>query len=269
MEGIMLSARNKLRPGRATILAVAGMALLSSSAIAQKGGNPNPGVIPPNSQYKDLSVQWWRWALQQPVTPNDPATTNPLVDTTGVAAHNGQPDTGNVFFLAGLISFNSGLVAKAERTITIPTGTRLFFPILNVEEDNVGVDPPLTVDQLRALAAFNATQVTSLYVIIDGVPLNDLGSYRVISPVFDYVLPPNDPAGGSVNILYYATGGALNVTGLVAPAVGDGYYVLLTPLQPGKHTIKFGGTTQTLDGNGNPATFELDITYNITVKAGK
>jgi hypothetical protein len=244
------------------------IAFSSTTAFAQKGGNANPGVIPPNSgQYADLSAQWWQWALGQPVT-NNPATTNPLLDTTGVAAHNGQPQQGNVFFLAGLISLSSGLVAKAERTITIPTGTRLFFPILNSEADNVGVSPPLSVAELRVGAAFLPNSVTSLFASIDGVPLQNLSAYRAISPVFSFTLPPNNVAGNSVNLYYALTGGAINVSGTQTPAVADGFYLLLTPLTPGHHDLHFGGTTQILDANGNPATFELDITYHITVTPG-
>jgi hypothetical protein len=244
------------------------IAFSSTTAFAQKGGNPNPGVISPNSgQYADLSAQWWQWAFAQPVT-NDPKTTNPLVDTTGAAAHNGQPQTGNVFFLAGLISFNAELVASAERTITIPTGTRLFFPILNTEADNVGVNPPLSVADLRAAATFGVQSITSMFASIDGVPLQNLTAYRAISPVFSFTLPPNNVAGNSVNLYYALTGGAINVSGVQKPAVADGFYLLLTPLTPGRHDLHFGGTTLIMDANGNPQNFELDITYHITVTPG-
>jgi hypothetical protein len=249
--------------------------ILSSPAFAQKGGNPNPGVTPPNSgEYVDLSIQWWQWVFAQPVTPDNPATTNPLVDTTGIAAHNGQPDLGNTFFLGGLLAFNSGLHASVTRSITIPTGTRLFFPILNAESDNTG--NPITnytVAQLRAFNAFFVTQVLSMYVKVDGIPINNLSSYRVTSPVFSYTLPPNNPPG-SVNIIYYLTGGFVDVvdvpvgSGKVTPAVSDGFFVLLTPLPPGEHLIQFGGTTMTLDQNMQPAVFSMDVTYHILVTPG-
>jgi hypothetical protein len=264
----MLHNEGKLRFGRRVLLAVAGVVLLSSSASADKGGNPNPGVVPPTSaDYQTLSVQWNHWALEQPVT-TDPATTNPLVDTTGIAAHNGQPVDGNVFFLGGLFAFNSGLVSQVERTITIPTGTRLFFPILNFEWDNVGVSPLLTVPQLRQLAAVGVTNLQSLYVTLDGVSLKDPTSYRVITPVFSYTLPPNNPPG-SVNLYYFLTGGSFLVTGLQTPAVGDGYYVLLTPLTPGHHLLKFGGASApAVDTAGDTAPFQLDVTYHINVVPG-
>jgi hypothetical protein len=43
----------------------------------------------------------------------------------------------------------------------------------------------------------------------------------------------------------------------VYPAASDGYWLMVEPLSPGKHTINFGGTTQ--------SGFQLDITYELTV----
>jgi len=44
-------------------------------------------------------------------------------------------------------------------------------------------------------------------------------------------------------------------------AVSDGYWVMLRPLTPGRHTLNFGGTV------GNPANpeLQLDVTCEITV----
>jgi hypothetical protein len=47
--------------------------------------------------------------------------------------------------------------------------------------------------------------------------------------------------------------------GLYAPAVADGFYLLLPPLRPGEHIIEFGGT-----GNFN-GPFSQDITYELRV----
>jgi hypothetical protein len=187
------------------------------------------------------------------------------VDTTGAAAHNGQPH-GDIFFLAGLISFNAAVHGQVERTITVPHGTRFFFPLQNFEQDDVGVTPPVSVAALRQAAATGAGQVTDLFCSVDGVALKDLHAYQAISPVFGYTLPPNDVAAGSVNIAYAVTNGAANFVGFQTPAVGDGFYVLLNPLPPGHHTIRFGGATTTTDANGNPTTSQLDVKYHITVK---
>ena len=62
-----------------------------------------------------LATKWWRWALETP------ASENPLTDTTGQFAAVNQ--SGRVWFLAG----NPG--GTTARTITVPSGKALFFPI--------------------------------------------------------------------------------------------------------------------------------------------
>jgi hypothetical protein len=48
--------------------------------------------------------------------------------------------------------------------------------------------------------------------------------------------------------------------GVYAPAVQDGYYLLLSPLEPGRHAITFSGTGN-FDGP-----FSQDIIYRLLVK---
>jgi hypothetical protein len=47
---------------------------------------------------------------------------------------------------------------------------------------------------------------------------------------------------------------------LVSPAVSDGIWLMLRPLPPGPHTIRFGGSFPVIGG-----VFQLDITYHVTV----
>jgi hypothetical protein len=240
---------------RLTLLAVS-MGTTSPMAFAQRDGNPNPCVIPPNSgQYADLSVQWWQWAYSQPVS------ANALFDTTGADAGNGQPTKRNIYFLAGLlviteVGADGQLIAQADRTITIPTGTRLFFPLLNTEQDNLGSPITYTVDQLRQFAKDAEDNPTELHASIDGVPVQDLTAYRVQSPVFSYSMPSFAPPDQNVAQFF-----GIDFAGTVSPAVGDGYYLLLTPLPRGEHVINFGGTNRS-------GSFALDITYHITVVPG-
>jgi hypothetical protein len=49
--------------------------------------------------------------------------------------------------------------------------------------------------------------------------------------------------------------------GTYAPAVADGFYLLLAPLPPGAHTIRFGG-----QGLFNGGGFSQDITYHLAVR---
>jgi hypothetical protein len=211
-------------------------------------------VSPTDGHYATVSVKWWQWLYSVPVS------RNPIVDTTGRFAAVGQPP-GDHFFIGGLVSLNAGLNASATRTITIPGGKFLFFPILNSEQDNLGVTPPNTLDTLRREAASFANSVVTLFATVDGLPVTDLLGYRTISPVFGYVLP-NTNGVTDKNLAQFF---GVNATGPVFPAVGDGYYLMLKPLHPGLHTVTFGGSTTTTDAQGNPALFRLNITYHIHV----
>jgi hypothetical protein len=135
--------------------------------------------------------------------------------------------------------------------VSVPPGVFLFLPLLNFEADNVCVDPPLTIDQLKQEAAQVIDATTELHAMLDGSAISDdLFGFRVKSPVFSYVLPPDD------NLAQFF---GCDVDGTVTPAVGDGYYLMLPPLPRGQHTIDFGGTL------GSPYDFSLDITYDLTV----
>jgi hypothetical protein len=80
-----------------------------------------PGVVSAQSAYppaSHLAAQWWQWALETPTS------VNPLQDPTGQFGAVNQSH-GNVWFLAG----NTGGVTV--RTVTIPAGKALFFPVAN------------------------------------------------------------------------------------------------------------------------------------------
>src|SRR5262245_26501057 len=71
-----------------------------------------------SAPFKQLSAEWWQWAL------SIPAAENPQLDTTGGDCVVGQ--RGDVWFLAG--TFGGGTVT---RTCSVPEGTVLFFPVVN------------------------------------------------------------------------------------------------------------------------------------------
>jgi hypothetical protein len=202
---------------------------------------------PFGASYGTWSARWWQYAYQFPIH-NPPYTGsiyNPLFDETGSQCSLGQ--SGKVWYLVGVFNV-SGTVS---RSCTVPSNVELFFPIANAEWDNLCVDPPLTVDELRQKVGQVVDTTTELHATLDGAPLSDdLFAFRVRSPVFSYTLPPED------NI---AQAFGCDVSGTVYPVVADGFYLMLTPLSPGRHTINFGGTF------GPPNNFSLDITYNLTV----
>ncbi|MEY2409136.1 MAG: hypothetical protein QOF48_1806 [Verrucomicrobiota bacterium] len=180
---------------------------------------PNPGIIPIQSQrYGELVTAWWQWAL------SIPETQNPLLDTTG--AYAGLNQHGSIWFLAGTFG-NS-----AERTFTIPQGMTLFMPVHNwifgagVFDCDPTV-PGVTCDvpTLRDKAAAATTGAEVVEASIDGVPVADIRSYRALSPEpFSIMFPPDAVFGIPAGIYY--------------PQVADGYWLMLTPLPKGTHTIR-------------------------------
>jgi hypothetical protein len=158
---------------------------------------------------------------------------------------------GESWFLVG--HFPTG--GTFTHSCTIPIGKALFIPLINSWADNVCVTPPSTVDELRTAAAGSVFPPKELHARIDDSSFSNLESYRAISPVFSYTLPPSPD-----NVIDAAFGVSLpgpcwpSLT--VTPAVADGFYILLTPLTAGSHRLNFGGS-----GPG----VTLDVTYNLTV----
>ena len=217
--------------------------------------NPNPGVLPPSSNsfgktYGEWNASWWQWLFSVPASKNQELMNNAVDCTVG--------QSGNVWFLAG--SFSSGTFT---RSCTIPAGKALFIPILNSWADNVcnnGIPPnlpPQTVEQLRDIAKNFVIPPANLHTSIDGHSLTNLESYRAISPVFSYTLPPS-PDNVIDAVFGVSLPGPCWPSLTVTPAVADGFYIMLAPLTAGSHRINFGGS-------GPGGGFALDVTYNLTV----
>lgn len=229
------------------IKAISVLALITGlAANLALAGNPNPKIIPIGSSahgqpYGVWSGAWWQWAY------SFPADANPVVDPTGELAALGQ--SGSVWFLAGTFG------ATATRTVTVTTGKTLFFPIMNqmwINLPDFG-DAPWSPEQnlyARAVIAEMVDQGINLACEIDGVAVKDIKSYRCVTPFgaeYMITMPENNLWGLPA--------------GTYGPSVDDGYWLMLTPLTPGKHTIHFTAA--------NPSGWKLDVTYHLTVKPGK
>ena len=202
--------------------------------------------------YGDWNAKWWKWALSMPIDKH------PLNDTADIS----EGQKGNVWFLGS--SFASELSNGKYETIVnregeIPTGTMLFFPIFNVEASTIeGTDR----SELKDVAQSYAQYITEMSATIDGVTvtMDDLKDhYRAESPVFEIKnLPEN-------NVLQYLSNGNYDAPeGTHGKSAADGYYLMLSPLSPGDHTISW---TSTLNIPGEePFIFEQDVDYGITVK---
>ena len=225
-------------------LAAAVLALLLATGGSDAAGrNSNPGVLPPHSNahglsYGEWSAELWQQAIEAPVAGN------PFV-------------TGACYELLGSVWALAAPIATNTYSCTIPPGKSLFVPGLTVECSSL--EPPDsgfhgdTEAEQAECAKFWADHIVDLSIEIDGAPVQDLASYRVVSPQFAFTAP--DP-----NILGVVGGGA-------GTAVADGYYVMLAPLSKGAHTIHIRGALHLSVADGDP--FDLDAatdaTFHITV----
>lgn len=239
-------------------------------AFGGEGNAGNPGVIPPHAKYGGLSYGdwgglWWRWAF------SIPPEQNPVLDATGELGHVGQ--SGPVWFLAGTFG------GPAERTVSVPAGKALFFPLINYFWVTTCVDEPRTIDGIRPLVAPFADAVdpaSELSAEIDGVSVKNLGQYRGESRLFCTGLD----LFGVVTVEDLLASGFCaegvdydpNCSDLpnpeehygpadgFGPAMSDGYWLMLAPLSVGEHTIHFAAMSGDLS---------LDVTYHLTVVPGK
>jgi hypothetical protein len=218
-----------------------GTLLLGIVAVAAQAAGPlPPHVNAYGTSYAELGAAWLEWALAAPVA------TNPILDPDGSYAAMGQ--SGKVWFLAG----TSG--GPATRSVTIPTGTALFFPIVNsfwVNTPELG-DPPWSPEQeafARSIIAADVDTAQNLVLEVDGKSYAVTPEYRVPTTVGVCVLPAD-------NLFVY-----FGFPVLPGPheCVADGYWALLPPLSAGEHTIRFAGGFAS-------SGFALDVTYNVTVR---
>jgi len=207
--------------------------LLESAVSAQSAYPPAP----------HLAAQWWQWALETPTS------VNPLTDETGQFAAVNQP-RGHVWFLAG----NQG--GTTVRTVTIPAGKALFFPVANTFDVENGTATGVgtggkvffaknPLQTAQALVADIIATASDLFCQVDGRDVAITSANLEQSNPFALQLPTD-------NILQVQRG-------VYSPAVDSGYYVLIPPLSRGQHMIRFSGSIAFFN-------FSLDVTYNITIQ---
>ena len=208
------------------VAALVGSAMLGSAqavSAAPAHSDDHAGVA-----LAERTAQWWQWSIANPLADhpfNDPA------------AHDctyGQ--SGHTWFLGGV--FNA--TGSATRNCTMPAGTSLLVPAINVECSNVEAAPYYGRNEVKQRACAKAFALTDPYVTLDGrrVPL----SY-VVSPQFRFSAPAD------------------NVLGVAGPVRGTsvsvGWWALVQP-RKGTHRLEFGGTFPAFG-------FAIAMTYNLTV----
>lgn len=225
------------------IVTLASIVLLVSSAKANipgnvpKSGGPGPSSPPYGKTYDVLSQEWWLWDFMLPGPINPTFDHGPC--TTG--------QSGNVWFLYGLFGPSSSY------NCPVPSGTSLFFPIINVECSSLEPFPYHgdTAQDRQACAKAWIDHVSDMAVIIDGKPIQNLHPLRSRTGDFSFTVPPD------------------NILGVAGPAWGfssaDGYYVLLSPLSAGSHTMQIQGTFHDPFDPSHPVVGTINTTITVVV----
>ena len=233
MSLTLLHCRVAGRSVRSVVVVSVLVTLASVAVIAA----PAQGAVLPSTAhpyghtYSEWGAKWWQWAVTQP------AASNPVLDSTGAYCAQGQ--SGPVWFLAGTFG------GSVTRDCTVPTGKGMLVPVLNLAYFAFPSDPP---DQrTEAYVRSQVTAVgtpTSLFATIDGRDVTNIPNYLEKSVLFQVTLPAD-------NVFLLPEGFLLD------PCADEGYYLVLTPLPPGHHTLHFGGSYDSTT---------IDTTYHFTVR---
>src|ERR1043166_5906405 len=133
-----------------------GLLLVTSSPAAVL---PDNAVIA-GKTIGEWTAEWWKWVYSVPTNQNAH-----IDDQNGSNVRYGQG--GPVFFAPGGPFNISGPLLTLN--YSVPANTYLLVPIANVEWDNIDVDPPLSLPQLRDNAATLLRSATTLHASVDGV----------------------------------------------------------------------------------------------------
>lgn len=179
-----------------------------------------------------LSARWWQHAASLP------NALSPIADESGASCQFGQ--NGSIWFLHGTF----GNVEPVVRTCTIPTGKKLFFPILNF----VCVPfPGETIEQNVQFCKENTDLIDVRELEVDGKKRNRLIRRRTQPNGFALTLPED-------NIFDFP---GFDTPAGVYVGVADGFWALLKPLPAGDHTIHIKG--------GITGQFAVDVIYKLKV----
>ena len=205
-----------------------------------------PQAHPYGRSMIEWSEAWWRWELSVPTA------RNPSLDSTGEYCAAGQENegaAGHVWYLGTTF----GGAVTLTRKCTLPRGRALLVNLSGILNDYPCPDTtfhPKPGQSLYNFLALGAKQIVdgvdALTLTVDGRGVPDLFSYRDPTPLFSFTGNPT-----------LATSIDACITGHPQPAVADGYFVMVKPLDPGTHTLQF--TSHDTMGNYNSLTYDLTV----------
>jgi hypothetical protein len=196
-----------LRSGLAFASALTSMSAPAANLVGGADAVVGPDVPVHDATQGIWSVRWWQWAASFSYEDS------PIADRTGELCAAGQQ--GPVWFLAGVYGSSPVL-----RSCVVPAGKFLFFPIVNFV---VSSNPrgPSSCQSVVATAKEMTDYADDLTLIVDGEEVRNLESFRQVSPQC------------------FNLGERIQQN--VSPTAANGYFVMLRPLSPGRHVIKWGG----------------------------
>jgi hypothetical protein len=216
--------------------------------------NKIPRVIPPQADFRGFSygeweAEWWSFLFLIPVVDGS----HPILNGGAFAIVNG------VLFLCP--AYYPTVDPPYQVSVIVSPGTAIFVPVVSQECSQI--EPPPSYGgneaEMRACANGIIDQTSGLFAVIDGQAAENLGAYRVQSPMFEFgPLPAN-------SIFQYFSAdptGRDEFEGVTSFSVDAGVYLLLAPLSVGNHTLHVGGTYDVFG-------FTADTTFNITVVPSK
>ncbi|MFG6109606.1 hypothetical protein [Stenotrophomonas nematodicola] len=196
--------------GRGVLTALAMTMTAANAGSPQAEAAPITRAAVQGTTLAGWTEQWWRWAAARPIAP--------YMDPDGRLCDMDQD--GPVWFLAG----TNGRF-QPRRECVVPEGKHLLLPIINMV---IFASPGRReCTALQARAAVNNEHLLSAVVLLDGQPLGDMRAHRVSSNGCFRLDPEDDTS---------------------ALAAADGYWLMLTPLPRGRHTLSVGANYGAPDG---------------------
>ena len=224
---------------------------------SKDNGNPNPRVSPINSSVRGMSYGEWRSVfgiLRFGTAPDK----NPWFDVTGEASASTQSK--HMFVIDGPGEFYRTVAPGTP--LWVPLGGSFYWP--DWQADAVFIAEWLGYDSsslseaelMRIAARWDTDHAVTLFCEIDGLPLQNLHTYRNDSPIYSFYLDPGIAA------LYGLE------PGFKTPAFSSGYNLILTPLPPGTHLIRSGSHWEYATAKGDPFNYTADRSWtcHLTVK---
>jgi hypothetical protein len=217
-------------------MAMVSVAIPSMGVVAQCDDEriEAPGAVVHGKTIGEWTAVWWQWMAGLP------AEGHPFVAARGDDCARDQNEP--VFLLSGsILSLAIGPPVLPWEGCVVPCGKPILLEVWSVSLWAPGDCEPDRMEDCMNLAA-EYMDTVSIEVTLDGRPLPCPERHREKSPVFDFLMAPD-------NILDLEEP-------LLRKGVTDGFWVMLKPLPPGVHVI---------DLRVNDSGLELPRLYRITV----